>query len=366
MASLAQRGTQPGDYLVMSLSGPGLTVDERAFIRDVQPAGVILFSRNIEDPDQVAILVEKLQSLASPAIWIDQEGGRVQRLRAPLTRLPPAIAYADYYRTHPQGAVELAEQSGALCGRELASLGIGINCAPVLDIPAPGADPVIGNRAFGQDPHTITTLAGAWLQGLQSSGVLGVAKHFPGHGDALVDSHKALPVVESDEKTLWQRTWAPYRTLRGAVKAVMTAHLVMSSLDAREPATCSTRVLQEGLRHRLGFAGLIISDALEMGALSGSMEDRAARAVRAGCDQLLACTGQLDQVQRVLRGIEGAWLGKSAAQCQQERQRIHGILEPYHPKPSSWRQVVEDPQWLELRARLARLWDRTVGVDPTE
>ncbi|ABK44140.1 Beta-N-acetylhexosaminidase [Magnetococcus marinus MC-1] len=358
---------QAGRYLVVTLAGTRLSEPERAYLQRVEPAGVMLFSRNIEQPEQVVALIRAIrQQSPSTVIWIDQEGGRVQRLRCPLTRLPAAESFAKIYAYAPQQAERLARQCGALAGRELRAFGIGINCAPVVDIPAPGADPVIGNRAFGDNPLSISRLAGAWLQGLQEAGVMGVAKHFPGHGDAMVDSHRSLPVVHTEIRELLSRTWVPYVQLLPLLQGIMTAHLVMSALDPLRPATWSSVVLKDWLRQRLGYGGLIISDALEMGALGGNMEDRAARAVRAGCDQLLVCSGRLNHMQQALNGVQQALGEKSPQEQRQDAQRIEAVLQNYRISPGDWQKVVADPAQQALKERLQRMVAADMGRDPTE
>ncbi|MEG3639518.1 beta-N-acetylhexosaminidase [Magnetococcus sp. PR-3] len=357
----------PGRYLVTSLSGLTLSAEEKVYLKAVKPAGVMLFSRNIRDLEQVTHLIERIRHYsADTVLWIDQEGGRVQRLGHPLTPLPAAEQFAKLYRHAPMQARYLAEQAGALAGRELKSLGFGVNCAPVLDIPAPQADPVIGNRAFGRDAHTITDLAGAWLTGLQSAGVMGVAKHFPGHGDALVDSHLALPRVKTEIGELRQKTWVPYVQLIKQIQGIMTAHLVMENLDPQHPATWSSVVLKDWLRGRLGYTGLIVSDALEMGALGGSMEDRAARAIRAGCDQLLVCSGRRNHMEQALCGVVQALGEKSQSEQQSDGQRMERILSSCRFSPGNWQKVVEDPAQEALKESLQRLVSHDLGRDPTE
>lgn len=357
-----------GQRLVMSLSGSSLTTAEAAFLAKNVPAGVILFSRNVEAPDQVVELVKEIRSACdpSPTIWIDQEGGRVQRLRDPFCRHPSPGRFAATEAWNPEGALELSELGGRLCGLELASLGIGVDCAPVLDIQEAGADPVIGERAFGEHPEQVVRLAGAWMRGLAGSGVMAVGKHFPGHGAAKADSHKELPTVDKsfDDLDGWE-LW-PFSTLLDRLPAVMTAHLVATGLDRENPATCSRATLKVLLREKWGYGGLVVSDALEMGALSGSMAERAAQAVTAGCDLLLCCTGDLADNEAALAGIATAREAMPDPAWTRVRERIEKRLAPYRLAPKTWRDLLNDDDYRRDRARLEGLGEKSLAADPTE
>jgi beta-N-acetylhexosaminidase len=280
--------------LITGLSGPALLDGERAFLEDARPLGIILFARNIDTPEQVTALVEDCRAILGPKCWvlIDQEGGRVARLRPPHWRERPAAGRL--------GALplNLAEEGAYLAARlmahDLCELGINVDCHPVLDIPAPGAHAVIGDRAFGTDPDTVTRLGNAACQGLLDGGVLPVIKHIPGHGRAAADSHERLPVVDASGQDL-AADFAPFAALN-TVPIAMTAHVVYSAFDQENPATLSPGVIRDVIRGHIGFEGVLLSDDLTMNALSGSMAARAEGAFRAGCDVVLHCNGKLDEM----------------------------------------------------------------------
>ena len=286
-------------------SGLELTAQERAFFSDVDPLGFILFQRNCDTPDQVRALVDALRDAVGRTdapVMIDQEGGRVARLKPPhWPEFPAAKAFADLYVENPDHGVEVSTLGGRLIAHELADLGITIDCAPVLDVPQPGADPIIGDRAFGADVATISVLAKAFMSGLMKGGVAPIIKHIPGHGRALVDSHKDLPVVDASREDLQNTDFAPFRALHMAAWA-MTAHVVYSSLDPEHPATLSASVIAEVIRKQIGFQGVLVSDDLSMKALSGGFADRARAALHAGCDVALHCNGEMDEMVQVAQG----------------------------------------------------------------
>jgi len=239
---------------------------------------------------------------ANAPVLIDQEGGRVARLKPPhWPQFPVAKAYADLYAQDPDAAIEASQLGGHLIAQELSNLGINVDCAPVLDIPQVDADPIIGDRAFGQDVATINVLAKAFMDGLKHGGVAAVIKHIPGHGRALVDSHKDLPLVDAPFDVLEVTDFAPFRALHMAGWA-MTAHVVYESLDPDQPATLSAAVIGDVIRKQIGFQGLLISDDLSMKALSGGFEDRARACLQAGCDVALHCNGEMAEMVEVARG----------------------------------------------------------------
>ena len=286
-------------------SGLTLTAEEHAFFRDINPLGFILFQRNCDTPDQVRALVDALRDAVGRTdapVMIDQEGGRVSRLKPPhWPEFPAAKAFADLYAENPDHGVEVSTLGGRLIAHELAGLGITIDCAPVLDVPQPGADPIIGDRAFGADVATISVLAKAFMSGLMKGGVAPIIKHIPGHGRALVDSHKDLPVVDASREDLQYTDFAPFRALHMAAWA-MTAHVVYSDLDPKHPATLSASVIAEVIRKQIGFQGVLVSDDLSMKALSGGFADRARAALHAGCDVALHCNGEMDEMVQVAQG----------------------------------------------------------------
>lgn len=297
--------TQKPLAVVFGCSGLKLTPEERSFFTEIQPLGFILFQRNCDTPDQVRALVDDLRSCvhhANAPVLIDQEGGRVARLRPPhWPEFPPAKAYADLYQNNPEEGLEASQLGGRLIAHELDALGITIDCAPVLDVPQAGADPIIGDRAFGEDVKTISVLAKAFMDGLMHGGVAPVIKHIPGHGRALVDSHKDLPLVDVPREVLEDIDFAPFRALHMAAWA-MTAHVVYSVLDADQPATLSPCIIEDVIRKQIGFQGVLVSDDLSMQALSGDFAGRAHAALEAGCDVALHCNGDMDEMASVAQG----------------------------------------------------------------
>ncbi len=283
--------------VIFGCAGTTLTDEERRFFQTVNPLGFILFARNVETPDQVRALVSALRSTVGrddAPVLIDQEGGRVQRLRPPAWReAPPGAAFVG----RPPEALRL---NFRLIGRELAELGINVDCAPVLDVPISGAHDIIGNRAYGQTPAQVIELGRAACDGLLDEGILPIIKHIPGHGRALVDSHLALPVVETSREELETSDFAPFRALRDAPWA-MTAHVVYKAIDPRAPATLSPKVIGEIIRGTIGFGGVLVSDDLSMKALGGRFDERATLALEAGCDVVLHCNGMLEEMQAVAK-----------------------------------------------------------------
>ncbi len=285
--------------LVLGCEGTALSAAERAFFRDVNPLGFILFRRNVDCPDQVRALVSDLRAAVgrNAPILIDQEGGRVARLRGPhWPELPPARSVGDI----PQ--VQRAQRAAWLHGRLLASmlsdLGIDVDCAPVADVPVPGAHDVIGDRAFATDPDRVALLAGAQADGLLAGGVMPVVKHVPGHGRAFADSHKELPVVHTPRHDLEAWDFAPFKALAG-LPAAMVAHVVFTAIDADRPASVSPTVIGQIVRGHIGFDGVLFSDDLSMQALSGTLGQRTAAVLAAGCDVALHCNGQMDEMRDV-------------------------------------------------------------------
>lgn len=289
---------------ITGVSGPELTGAELAFLGAERPAGLILFTRNCENRRQIASLVEAFKRAVGSdqvLVLIDQEGGRVQRLRPPLSRLlPPAASYAALFADDPVTACAWARLVARLTADDLAALGINTNCVPVLDVPVPGAHDIIGNRAYGTELDQIVRLGRAVAEGFASGGVVPVMKHVPGHGRAMADSHLELPVVGASLETLCNSDFVPFAALSG-LPAAMTAHVVYSALDPATPASTSRRVICDIVRGRMGFDGLLMSDDLSMQALSGSLGERAMAVQDAGCDLALHCNGHLDEMREVAR-----------------------------------------------------------------
>lgn len=283
---------------IFGLSGLTLTADERAFFKDADPAGYILFGRNVESPEQVRALTDALRALHGRdhlLISIDQEGGRVARMKAPAwARYPTGEAFDRLYDVAPASAIEAARCNAEALGLDLAEAGITVDCWPLLDVRQPGAHDVIGDRALGAEPLRVAALGRAILDGLARAGVAGVVKHMPGHGRALADSHKELPTVSAGADEL-EHDLAPFRTLASAPMA-MTSHILYTAWDPEHPATQSRFVIEEIIRRRIGFAGLLLTDDLDMEALSGTVPERAARALAAGCDIALNCWARMDDM----------------------------------------------------------------------
>jgi beta-N-acetylhexosaminidase len=283
-----------GQLLIASLPGRTITPEIRSLAREFSLGGVILFARNIEAPEQVGELSHDVQTLAAELpLWVsvDQEGGRVARLKAPFTVWPPMATLG---RSGDEG---LALRFGKALAAELRAVGITLDYAPVLDIHTNPKNPIIGDRALAEDANSVARLGAAIIQGLQSTGVAACGKHFPGHGDTSVDSHLDLPLVEHPPDRIRRVELVPFReALAAGVAFIMTAHVLVPSLDEEKPATLSRRIVQGMLRDELGFAGVILSDDLEMKAIANSytVPDAAAQAIAAGCDGLLVCSGDVD------------------------------------------------------------------------
>jgi len=315
--------------LVLGCSGPLLTDEERAFFRDADPFGFILFRRNIGTPAEVKALTDDLRETVGrdAPILVDQEGGRVQRLGPPhWPKYPPGRAYGRINANDPLVRREVTRLAARLIAHDLLAVGINVDCLPVLDVPVPGAHDVIGDRAYGLDALTVGTLGRAAAEGLMAGGVLPVMKHVPGHGRSGVDSHLALPVVEASLAELSAVDFLPFRMLAD-LPAAMTAHVVYNAIDKRGPATTSRRAIRTIIRGTIGFDGLLFSDDLSMQALSGTLGERAGAAVAAGCDVALHCNGKMDEM-RDIAGHVPALAGKAKRRAQAALARLHHLPEP--------------------------------------
>lgn len=292
--------------VILGCAGTELTDWERDFFRDLNPLGFILFARNIEDPYQVRALCDELRSCVSHPdvpILIDQEGGRVARLKPPHWREAPSAAkIGELAAFNLEMGLEAAHLNARLFAAELLDLGINVDCAPVLDIPLPDADPIISDRAFAAHPEMNAVLGRAACRGFMAGGVLPVIKHIPGHGRANVDSHKELPYVDSDFDILDSVDFRPFADLADMPWA-MTAHIVYSDIDPHAPATMSPRLIEDVIRNHIGFNGILISDDLSMQALEGDFTSRAAAALEAGCDLVLHCNGDKKEMLAVADGV---------------------------------------------------------------
>jgi beta-N-acetylhexosaminidase len=301
--------------LIVGLSGVIMTDDERRFYRDVRPAGLILFRRNVFDRGQFERLVDDVREAVGREdflVLIDQEGGRVQRLKPPIARaLPAAAAYAELYARDPEAAKRAAFAVARLTGEELRAYGITMNCAPVADLPVEGAHEIISDRAYGSNVAQVVALARAVAEGYLAGGVVPVVKHIPGHGRATADSHLSLPVVSTPHATLSETDFAPFKVLAD-LPAAMTAHVVYSAIDAENPASTSAIVTNDVIRSEIGFHNLLLSDDLSMKALSGPMRARSEAVIAAGSDLALHCNGDLDEMRAAAEGVPA--LGGRAAE----------------------------------------------------
>jgi beta-N-acetylhexosaminidase len=290
---------------IYGLAGPELTADERAFFRDADPAGYILFRRNCVDPAQLRALTESLCSLSGRdvlPILIDQEGGRVARMRTPeWPDFPTGEAFDRLYRTAPSSAIEAARSNARALALTLKSVGINVNCLPLLDVRQQGAHDIIGDRALGFEPMQVAALGRAVLDGMASAGVVGVVKHMPGHGRALCDSHHELPIVTATDEQL-DIDLQPFERLKWAPMG-MTAHVVYTAWDAGHPASQSPTVIRDIIRGRIGFDGLLMSDDIGMQALDGDFAERASGVIAAGNDLALHCSGEMDEMVAVAGAV---------------------------------------------------------------
>jgi len=296
---------------ILGLSGLALTADEIAFCKEAEPAGYILFARNCGNRGQLRALTDSLRGLSGRddlPILIDQEGGRVARLRPPEWPVFPAQwRFAELYEKAPISAIEAARVNAQAIALTLAEAGINVDCLPLLDVRREGADDIVGDRSFGAEPMRVAALGRAVLDGLEAGGCVGVAKHIPGHGRARADSHKALPVVDASAEEL-AIDLAPFRALHDAPMA-MVAHILYPAWDPERPASISPTVIGEIIRGEIGFGGLLLSDDLAMDALTGTPGERARAALDAGCDIVLHCSGEMadnEAVAGALGGIDEA------------------------------------------------------------
>jgi len=285
--------------------GFALTDDERQFFRDSEPAGFILFRRNCENGDQLLRLTDSLRELSGRgdvAILIDQEGGRVARMRPPeWPAFPAAERFANLYRKAPSSAIEAARSNAHALGVMLRGVGVNVNALPLLDVRQEGASDIIGDRAFGSEPMQVAALGRAVLDGMASAGVVGIIKHMPGHGRALVDSHKELPIVVATADEL-ESDLEPFERLSFAPMG-MTAHVVYTAWDPERPASMSPIVIRDIIRERIGFDGFLMSDDIGMEALQGDFASRSAGVVAAGCDVALHCSGNMGEMTAIASAV---------------------------------------------------------------
>jgi beta-N-acetylhexosaminidase len=303
---------------ITGVAGTSITPAERSFLREASPWGLILFKRNVENPQQVSNLINDFRECVGRSegpVLIDQEGGRVQRLGPPYWPAYPAGGvFGDLYDQDAGAGIAAAKLGARLIAADLQALGITVDCLPLADLRLPGADLVIGNRAYGATPAKVAALASAVAEGLMDGGLLPVLKHIPGHGRATADSHKSLPIVHAERAELEATDFAAFRPLR-RLPLGMTAHVVYTALDTL-PATTSATIINEVIRGLIGFAGLLMSDDVSMGALSGTIGQRSVAALAAGCDIVLHCNGNIEEMEEVAENsseLKGASAQRAAA-----------------------------------------------------
>ncbi|MCL6699381.1 beta-N-acetylhexosaminidase [Sphingomonas sp. NSE70-1] len=290
---------------IYGLAGTEVSAEERDFFRDARPAGYILFKRNIESRQQLRALTDALRDLEGHdevPILIDQEGGRVARMRPPeWPAFPSGEAFDKLYQLAPSSAIEAARVNARALGLMLHEVGVNVDCLPMLDVRQPGATDIVGDRALGAEPMQVAALGKAMLEGLRSAGTLGVIKHIPGHGRALVDSHLELPVVDATDDELLVDL-EPFERMREAPMG-MTSHILYTAWDSERPASQSPFIIHEIIRQRIGFDGFLMSDDIGMEALAGDHGQRAAACVAAGCDVALHCDGKMENMRLVANAV---------------------------------------------------------------
>jgi len=309
--------------VIFGVSGLTLTSDERDFFREADPLGYILFKRNCGDRAQMKALTDSLRELSGRSdlpILIDQEGGRVSRMQPPeWPAFPAGEAFDRLYEIAPVSAIEAARANYHALGLMLAEVGVTVDCAPLLDVRQPETTQAIGDRAFGSDPMRVAALGKAAVEGLRRGGVVGVVKHMPGHGRAVVDSHLELPRVRVDAAAL-ESDIAPFHALAGAPMG-MTCHVVFEAWDGERPATLSPTVIAEVIRGRIGFDGLLMTDDIDMKALSGTPGEKAAQALAAGCDVVLDCWARMDEMVEI-----AGLLGEATPECRARLDRAMATI----------------------------------------
>jgi beta-N-acetylhexosaminidase len=301
---------------ITGLAGSALSDEERRFLRDTQPWGLILFKRNVADAASVRRLIDDCRNAVGreAPILIDQEGGRVQRLGPPdWPSYPPGAAFGALYDWDREKGLAAARLGARLIAADLGALGIDVDCLPLGDVPVAGADAVIGDRAYGTRPDKVAAIAAAIADGLAEGGVLPVLKHIPGHGRATADSHKGLPVVDIDLETLNRTDFAAFRPLK-ALPMAMTAHVVFNAIDPLAPGTLSPLIVKDVIRDSIGFQGLLMSDDISMGALAGPIAETSAAAIGAGCDVVLHCNGEMPEM-RTVASVVPELAGKAASRA---------------------------------------------------
>jgi len=340
---------------ITGCAGTALTDAERALFAAERPCGLILFARNVESPEQIRALVASFRHAVGSdelLILIDQEGGRVQRLRPPHWRaMPPQRYYGTLYETDPEAGKAAAFAGARLMAAELHDLDINVDCTPCIDVPQPGAHDIIGDRAFSTDPEVVSALGRAVMNGMLAGGVLPVIKHVPGHGRAQADSHKSLPRIDASIEALEAVDFRPFQALHDAPLA-MTAHVLLTQFDERRPATVSPVIMDQVIRDRMGLTGLIMSDDIGMKALEGPFAARTRAVFEAGCDVVLHCSGALDEMVDVA-GAVPILTGRARERFDKARACLHA------PEPFDQAEAVA------LVSDAAGTRVATLGSDPT-
>jgi beta-N-acetylhexosaminidase len=352
-----------GECTMIGFDGHVVPLDVKRLVRDFGVGQVILFRRNVDTPEQVAELVRELQSVAADArlelpllVAVDQEGGRVARLREPWTLWPAARALGRTQDEH------LARRMGEALAAELSACGIRMDFTPVMDVDTNPANPVIGDRSYGSDPGLVGKMGVAIIHGLQEKGVAACAKHFPGHGDTDLDSHLALPAVDHSRARLDEIELPPFRmAVEAGVASFMTAHVIVRELDDAVPATLSPRIVQGLLREELGFDGVIFTDDLEMKAVSGrwGYAESAVLSMNAGCDAIPVCSihdAQVEAMEGLVRAVEAgqvAWSRLDDAHRRVRRLKERFVLPYGPPDPRAARQAAGSAQWWAVAQAIA-------------
>ena len=312
---------------IFGMAGESLTPEERDFFKDADPAGYILFQRNCASVEQMRALTDDLRAIHGRddvPILIDQEGGRVARMKPPIwPAFPPGEAFAKLYQVAPISAIEALKANTAAIAAILRDVGVNVDCLPLLDVRQPGAHDIIGDRALGSEPTQVASLGRATLDGLREGGVVGVVKHMPGHGRSMSDSHVELPVVTASAEEL-EADIRPFHSLREAPMG-MTAHVVYTAWDRDNCGSQSPYVIGEIIRKRIGFEGWLMSDDLGMHALEGDFGDRAAKVLAAGCDVALHCSGDMAEMQAIAGAI-GALTPDSLARLERAMATVKGVV----------------------------------------
>ncbi len=334
--------------IIIDCSSLRLSLDEKSLFSEIKPFGFILFKRNCESPDQVRALTDDFREITNNPdipILIDQEGGRVARLRPPHWRdVPSAEVFARLYEKDKELGLKAARINALIMASELEVLGINVNCAPVVDLLYDGAHLIVGDRSYGKDIRQVTDIARAVGEGFMAGGITPIIKHIPGHGRAMLDSHYDLPIIDTDFDELNKSCFEPFRALND-FPAAMTAHIIYSKIDPDYPATLSKKLIKDVIRKKIGFKSVLISDDVSMKALKGSALDNAAASLNAGCDLALYCNAELKDREIVLKGLE--------AMDGEQSQKILKKLVPF--KVSDNVNIKELQMWLDDTLKLIQI-----------